>query len=41
MEAWREAPYMPVGGYFQPADWRRDIKDMLTGLPLMWNVRRE
>ncbi|UPY37926.1 ABC transporter substrate-binding protein [Sediminicoccus sp. KRV36] len=41
MEAWREAPYMPVGGYFQPSAWRRDIKDVLTGLPLMWNVRRE
>ncbi len=40
IEALREAVYVPVGGYYQPAAYRRNLTGMLTGLPLMWNVRR-
>jgi peptide/nickel transport system substrate-binding protein len=40
LEAWREAIYLPVGAYYQPAAYRRDLTGMLTGLPIMWNVRR-
>ncbi len=40
LEAWREAVYLPVGAYYQPSAFRRELTGMLTGLPLMWNVRR-
>jgi peptide/nickel transport system substrate-binding protein len=40
MEAWREAVYVPVGAYYQPSAFRRELTGMLSGLPLMWNVRR-
>ncbi|MBR0656190.1 ABC transporter substrate-binding protein [Plastoroseomonas arctica] len=40
IEALNQAVYVPVGGYYQPAAYRRDLTGMLGGLPLMWNIRR-
>jgi len=35
-----DVAYLPLGMYFQPAAYRRDLTGMLTGLPLFTNVRR-
>lgn len=39
-QAFREAPYLPVGQYFQPWSYRRGLTGVLKGLPLFWNVQR-
>jgi len=40
LQAWQDVPYAPLGAYFQPAAYRRNLDGMLTGLPIMWNIRR-
>ena len=35
-----DVTYLPLGQYFQPCAYRRDLTGMLTGLPLFTNVRR-
>lgn len=39
-EALREAPYLPLGQYFQATAYRRGISGMLKGPPLFWNIQR-
>ncbi len=39
-EAFREAPYLPLGQYFQATVYRRGISGLLKGLPLFWNVQK-
>jgi peptide/nickel transport system substrate-binding protein len=39
-EALREAPFVPLGQYFQATAYRRGISGMLKGLPLFWNVQK-
>ncbi len=39
-EALREAPFIPLGQYFQATAYRRGISGMLKGLPLFWNVQK-
>ena len=39
-EALREAPFIPLGQYFQATAYRRGISGILKGLPLFWNVQR-
>ena len=39
-DAFQEAPYLPVGQYFQPWAYRRGVSGVLKGLPLFWNVQR-
>ena len=38
--ALNDVTYLPLGQYFQPCAYRRDLTGMLTGLPLFTNVRR-
>jgi peptide/nickel transport system substrate-binding protein len=38
--AFREAPYLPLGQYFQATAYRRGLTGVLKGLPLFWNVQR-
>ncbi len=38
--AMQDVTYLPLGMYFQPAAYRRNLTGMLTGLPLFTNVRR-
>jgi len=39
--AFDEVPYMPIGRYYQPTAYRRNITGMLKGQPpLFWNIRR-
>jgi peptide/nickel transport system substrate-binding protein len=39
-EAMREAPYLPLGQYFQATAYRRGIAGMLKGLPVFWNIHK-
>lgn len=39
-EALREAPYLPLGQYFQATAYRRGISGVLRGLPLFWNIHK-
>jgi peptide/nickel transport system substrate-binding protein len=39
-EALREAPYLPLGQYFQATAYRRGLTGMLKGLPVFWNIQR-
>ena len=39
-EALREAPYLPLGQYFQATAYRRGLSGMLKGLPVFWNITR-
>ena len=39
-EALREAPYLPLGQYFQATAYRRGISGMLKGPPLFWNIQK-
>ena len=39
-EAMREAPYLPLGQFFQATAYRRGISGMLKGLPLFWNIHK-
>jgi len=37
----QEAPYLPLGQYFQEWAWRNNaIKDVIIGFPMFWNVKR-
>jgi peptide/nickel transport system substrate-binding protein len=38
--AFQEAPYLPLGQYFQATAYRRGLTGVLKGLPLFWNVQR-
>jgi peptide/nickel transport system substrate-binding protein len=38
---WQDAPYVPVGQWFQPIAHRADLSGILrSALPIFWNVRR-
>lgn len=39
-EAFSEVPYVPPGAFCQPTAHRKELSDMLKGLPLFWDVRR-
>lgn len=38
--AFVEVPYLPLGQYFQPTAYRRDLDGVLQGPPVFWNVAR-
>jgi peptide/nickel transport system substrate-binding protein len=39
-EAMHDAPYLPLGQYFQATAYRRGISGVLKGLPVFWNINR-
>ena len=39
-QAFIDAPYVPLGLFFQPTAYRRDLSGMIQGPPLFWNLRR-
>lgn len=39
-EAFESVPYVPLGTFYQPTAYRKDLMGMLKGLPLFWNIRR-
>jgi peptide/nickel transport system substrate-binding protein len=40
VQAFDDAPTLPLGAYYQPTAYRADLTGMLTGLPLFTNLRR-
>ena len=38
--AFEELPYIPLGQFFQPTAFRRELTGMLQGPTLFWNIRR-
>ena len=39
-QALHDLPYIPLGQYFTPTAYRKDMADMLNGFEIFWNVRR-
>ncbi len=39
-QALHDVPYVPLGQYFAPTAYRKDIVDMLDGFVIFWNVRK-
>jgi peptide/nickel transport system substrate-binding protein len=39
--AFEEVPYIPLGVFFQPTSWRRNVTGQLKGFPVFWNLRKE
>ena len=39
-EAWRFVPFIPLGQYFQPTAYRRDLTGLREGFPQFYDVRR-
>ena len=39
-QAFQDLPYIPLGQFFQPTAWRRNIAGVLKGPTLFWNIRR-
>ena len=39
-QAFVDVPYVPLGVFYQPTAYKKDLTGMLRGLPLFWNVRR-
>ena len=38
-QAFLDVPYVPLGLFYQPTAFRRDLSGMMQGPPLFWNVR--
>ena len=39
-QAFIDVPYVPLGVFYQPTAYKKELTGMLKGLPLFWNVRR-
>jgi peptide/nickel transport system substrate-binding protein len=39
-QAFIDVPYIPLGVYYNPSVYRRDVTDILHGFPIFWNMRR-
>ena len=39
-EAFVNVPYIPLGQFFAPTAYRSDLKDLVDGFAIFWNVRR-
>ena len=40
LEAFQDVPYIPLGQVLGPTTYRAELKGVLTGLPLFWNITR-
>ena len=40
LQAFQDAPYIPLGQYFVPTAHQSSLSGMLTGNPVFWNVKR-
>jgi peptide/nickel transport system substrate-binding protein len=38
--AFVDVPYIPLGAFYNPSVYRRDVIDILHGFPIFWNIRR-
>ena len=39
-QAFQDVPYVPLGQQFQQSAYRADLKGVLPGLPVFWNIER-
>jgi peptide/nickel transport system substrate-binding protein len=39
-QAFVDVPYLPLGMFYSPSVYRRDVIDILHGFPIFWNMRR-
>ena len=39
-QALSDLPYVPLGQYFSPTAYRKDVADILDGFVIFWNVRK-
>jgi peptide/nickel transport system substrate-binding protein len=39
-QAFIDVPFLPLGQFFQPTTRNKSLVEMLTGMPLFWNIRR-
>ena len=37
-QAFEDVPYLPLGVFFQPTAWRKEVTGLLKGFPLFYNV---
>jgi peptide/nickel transport system substrate-binding protein len=40
LQAFVDVPFLPLGLYYQPTAHRKNVTDLLKGLPIFWNVRK-
>ena len=40
LQAFQDVPYIPLGQVLGPTAYRSELKGVLTGLPLFWNITR-
>ena len=40
LQAFQDVPYIPLGQVLGPTAYRAELKGVLTGLPLFWNISR-
>ena len=41
MQLWQDVPYIPMGEYWQPTAYRKDLLDVLPGcFAVFWGIRR-
>jgi peptide/nickel transport system substrate-binding protein len=40
LQAFQDVPYIPLGLYYQPTAYKRELQGMLKGIPLFYNLRR-
>ena len=39
-QAFIDVPYVPLGVFYQPTAYKKELAGVMKGLPLFWNVRR-
>ncbi|HKM61359.1 MAG TPA: hypothetical protein VJY39_02600 [Acidisphaera sp.] len=39
-QAFVDVPYIPLGMFYNPSVYRRDVTDIVHGFPIFWNMRR-
>jgi peptide/nickel transport system substrate-binding protein len=39
-QAFVDVPYLPLGMFYNPSVYRRDVTDIVHGFPIFWNMRR-
>jgi peptide/nickel transport system substrate-binding protein len=40
LQAFIDVPYVPLGLFYQPTSYRRELTGLLAGPPLFWNVKK-
>ena len=39
-QAFVDVPYLPLGTFYNPSIYRRDVTDIVHGFPIFWNMKR-